>query len=559
MNIVKYISALGIVAATALTSCIEEYDPQASYANIDQVQTSPTSFQSVVEALCAPLSGEFTYAGSSNMNANDFGYTSFYLERDVMGQDILPAYMNWWQGWYGCIYLGASNGYPQYALTCYYKWIKNCNTVIEFAGDEPTEDKYSGLGQAYAMRALLYLDVAQMYGENPSDPDALSCVFHKEFETIQEAQHNPRKTNRQMYAQIISDLDQAEYYLADYVRPDVYTPDLSVVYGLKARTYLLAQDWANAEKYAKMAQEGYAMMTSEQYTDRNLGFNTPNGAWMLATRFQSTDPCIQLNDADSSWGSMMSIEINPYVSGCGYASNYGQPMLIDRHLYETIPSTDARKMCYIDFAIDELDTEEEMIEALSAYSDYPEWILYTGYYSSSDGSFEGVGGLPLKFRVAGGAEGHNNQYIGFLQSVPMMRVEEMMLIEAEAAGMQDESRGIALLTTFATNRDPEYTYGTHNEAYYNTSTSAFQNEIWWQRRVELWGEGFATYDIKRLRKGIIRSYDGTNHVKDYRWNVETTPQWMVWVYCQTESNYNYDLVNNPNPVAPICDSPEYVW
>ena len=42
-----------------------------------------------------------------------------------------------------------------------------------------------------------------------------------------------------------------------------------------------------------------------------------------------------------------------------------------------------------------------------------------------------------------------------------------------------------------------------------TSTTRYllvdQNELWWQRRVELWGEGFATFDIKRLQKGIIRS------------------------------------------------------
>ena len=30
-----------------------------------------------------------------------------------------------------------------------------------------------------------------------------------------------------------------------------------------------------------------------------------------------------------------------------------------------------------------------------------------------------------------GVEGHNNQFKGFLQSVPLMRVEEMKLIEAE--------------------------------------------------------------------------------------------------------------------------------
>jgi hypothetical protein len=30
---------------------------------------------------------------------------------------------------------------------------------------------------------------------------------------------------------------------------------------------------------------------------------------------------------------MMCIEINPETSGCGYAANYGDPFLIDKHLY----------------------------------------------------------------------------------------------------------------------------------------------------------------------------------------------------------------------------------
>ncbi len=169
------------------------------------------------------------------------------------------------------------------------------------------------------------------------------------------------------------------------------------------------------------------------------------------------------------------------------------------------------------------------------------------------------GGLACKFRVAGGAAGRNNQYIGFVVDVPMMRVEEMMLIEAEAAGMQDEGRGQALLTTFAQLRDPNYVYGTHNEAYNNTSTSKFQNEVWWQRRVELWGEGFATFDIKRLQKGIIRSYAGTNHIDGFQWNTTTPPDWMNWCIVQTETNYNSACVNNPTPIAPDGNSPEYAW
>ncbi|MDE6013050.1 MAG: RagB/SusD family nutrient uptake outer membrane protein, partial [Prevotella sp.] len=102
-------------------------------------------------------------------------------------------------------------------------------------------------------------------------------------------------------------------------------------------------------------------------------------------------------------------------------------------------------------------------------------------------------------------------------------------------------------------------YGQHNEAYGNTSTSEFQNEVWWQRRVELWGEGFATFDIKRLNKGIIRSYAGTNHLEGYRWNTTTPPDWMNLCIISTEADFNYSIENNPTPLAPTSDSPEFAW
>ena len=171
-----------------------------------------------------------------------------------------------------------------------------------------------------------------------------------------------------------------------------------------------------------------------------------------------------------------------------------------------------------------------------------------------------MGGLELKFRTAGGEAGRDNQYIGFVVDVPLMRVEEMYLIEAEAAGMLNEADGIALLTAFAKTRDAAYTYGEHgNENYFNPATGKFRNEVWWQRRVEFWGEGLATFDVKRLQKGIIRSYAGTNHVDGYQWNVDHTPDWMNFCIVQTETNYNTACTNNIDPVAPVGNSAPYVW
>jgi len=550
-----FVAAWGMTFAT---SCIQEIDPQDSTITADQAANAPGSYDNFVSAITSTLVGQFTYSGTS-MYPWDFGYPSFFLQRDVMGQDMPLSYSgSWYSTWYTCgVGLGSGYAVCQLPWTYYYKWIKNCNTVLSLAGAEPDADKATGVGTAYAMRAMFYMDLARMYARKTYAlaKDSVTVPIVTEATALGDLAHNPRATNEDMWAFILSDLDKAEQYIAGYTRSDVYTPDLSVVYGLKARAYLTMEDWPNAQKYAKMAQSGYTIMTQDQYTSRQTGFNTPNSSWMFGVTFSATDPNILLNDGDSSWGSQMCLEVNPDVSGCGYASNYGDPKIIDRHLYETIPASDFRKNCFVDFALDNL-SEKDCIAALGAYSDYPDWVYRTGH----DANYKAVGGLSLKFRLAGGQAGHDNQHIGFIVAVPLMRVEEMYLIEAEAAGMQNVANGIALLTKFAQTRDAAYVYGTHGaDAYGNTTTSAFQNEVWWQRRVELWGEGFATFDIKRLNKGIIRSYANTNHIELYRWNTTAPPDWMNLCIIQTEINFNYDCTNNPTPIPPTSDSNEYQW
>ena len=555
MKKITLIFASAVCGLSLTTACIQEINPQSNTVTEDQAAAAPGVFDLYVDAITSTMTGQFGYGGTGNTYPYDYGYTSFYLMRDVMGQDIaLASDGSWYQTWYCC---GTGLG-PRYAVcqmpwTYYYGWILNCNTVINMVGEEPAENQRAGVGIAYAMRALYYMELAQMfasktYGEDPS-AETVPLITGALDEDLT---HNPRRPNSEMWAFIISDLDKAEELLQGYTRPNKTIPDVSVVYGLKARAYLVMCDWANAERYAKQAQAGYTMLNEAQYTSRANGFNSMDSqsSWMLATAFHDNDDCILMNDGDSSWGSIMCLEINPEVSGCGYASNYGYPMYIDRHLYETIPATDFRKKCFVDFAIDDM-SEEEQVQALGAYSDHPDWVQATG-----NGGYAGcVGGLSLKFRVQAG--GNDNQYVGFVVDVPMMRVEEMYLIEAEAAGMQDAARGEALLTAFAKTRDPNYTYGTHRDSYGNTSTSTFQNECWWQRRVEFWGERLATFDIKRLNKGIIRSYPNTNHLEGYRWNTNEPPAWMNLCIVETETMYNYDCTNNPTPIPPTTDSPEY--
>lgn len=546
------------IALTSLTSCIQDFEPEQGYASKDQIEQAPTAFNSLTNALTSTLCGEYAYSGT-DMDANDFGYPATFLMHDFMGQDIAPVDASgyeWFSAWYIASGIAPSNANAQKSWSYYYGWIKNCNVLISIAGENPTADQYSGLGQAYALRAMMYLDLVRMYANKTyaADKNAETVPMVTEA-TSYKNNDNPRMTNEKAFEFILSDLDKAETYLANYQRDDVYTPDLSVVYGLKARAYLTMEDWVNAEKYAKLAMAGYNVMSAADYTSHTEGFSTPNGAWMFACKFQATDNNIKLNDGDGSWGSKM---VTESASGCGYAANYGFPLMIDAHLYNSMPATDCRKLCYIDPAVDEITDKDEkkrmekVVEALKPYSDSPSVLA---------ANKPRYGYVEVKFRNAGGAAGIQSQYIGFCMAVPLMRVEEMKLIEAEAVGMQAgrEAEGINLLTAFAKTRDPQYVYGTHNEAYGNTATSAFQNEVWWQRRVEFWGEGLAMFDIKRLNKGVIRNYAGTNHVEMYRWNTTSAPSWMNYCIPVSETAYNKSCTNNPSPTQEAGDSPEFVF
>ena len=549
------IAALG---APLLSSCIDETLPQSNTVTEKQAAEAPGSYDNFVKTITTSLAGKRVYRPSDSGLVYDFGLPSFFLSRDALGQDIVcGGSNNWFDTWYQVrSALGPGYAACQFPWTLYYTWIDNCNTVIRMAGETPDAGKITGAGIAHAMRAMFYMDIARMFAAKPYSLDKNAETVPLVTGNEADLTHNPRATNEAMWKVILADLDKAEQYIANYERPDVYTPNISVVYGLKARAYLETQDWAQAEKYAKLAQKGFTVMSGDEYTSKENGFNSPNGAWMFALKYVQEDPNILDNDGDSSWGSVMQLES---TSGMGYASNYGGPQSIDRHLYETIPETDVRKKCFISFAIDELGSKAEQVEALKEYA-YKESETYaTSIWNSAQTAKKSIGGLSVKFRANGGDEGRANQKIGFSVSVPVMRVEEMKLIEAEAAGMQDQARGIALLTEFARLRDPNYEYGKHNEAYGNTKTSAFQNEVWWQRRVELWGEGFATFDIKRLNKGIIRSYPNTNHQENYRWNTPSYPHWMNLCIIETELRYNLDCTQNDLPVPPTSDSPEYKW
>ena len=130
------------------------------------------------------------------------------------------------------------------------------------------------------------------------------------------------------------------------------------------------------------------------------------------------------------------------------------------------------------------------------------------------------------------------------QDWPLMRVEEMYYIKAEGEAMSGN--------VFAAKRTLEDFVKTYrNPSYSCTASSAqeLQDEIWLQRRMELWGEGFSLFDILRLKKPVVRK--NTNYAAIVQYNIEPESQILIYRIPQCEMETNKGITDKDNnPAAP---------
>ena len=131
---------------------------------------------------------------------------------------------------------------------------------------------------------------------------------------------------------------------------------------------------------------------------------------------------------------------------------------------------------------------------------------------------------------------------------PLMRVEELILIQAEGlAKSGNETRAKQILSNFVkTYRDPAYDIDTQ------LASRTLADEIWFQRRVELWGEGFATSDIMRLKKPVVRFHGDkeTTYPDAFRFNVAPDDLYKLLRFPETETDNNQAIVNNTGGSLP---------
>lgn len=525
-NIVK---TLLVSTPFLLTGCIEETEPMNGDATLYQIEGNEQAQDAMVNGMPAM----FNYIFSSRAHYT-FGYGGIMHIRDVMTGDMATVQSNYdsFDAFARVRNMGPSYVFMQYVWNYYTKFILTTNNVIKkFKSSSDKDSEKGNLGLGYTFRALCYLDMARMFeflpnekfpsGKNAEGVEVTNLTVPIVTDTTSQesSRKNPRVTREKMFEFIKSDLNKAETLIPYYKNNKKWMPNLACVYGLKARLYMWVEKYDSAQIYARKAiDESHATpMTKVQALDTRSGFNQAD-PWMWASSQTADDATVKSKLCN--WTSYLSNE-----NEWGYTSYGGPVIMISRDMYDRLSDTDWRK----------LEFKAPDGSALADQNTYCDDQFKTG------GKQELPKYASLKFRPGGGDV--KNSTVGAATAFPIMRVEEMYFIEAEAAAHQNPTQGKTLLVNFMR---------AYRDANYSTTAStkdAVVEEIVFQKRVELWGEGQTFYDLKRLNYSVKRAYAGTNFKETARYNTNGRPAWMNFCIVRNEGNNNDVLLttNNPDP------------
>ena len=493
MKVLKYLS-MGLLAL-ALGSCGSDY--------LDTEYTEYLDAQAAGEAAGRNpdvfLNGIWSWQVTYSDNHDSFGLMSTLLAKDMMSEDIAVSAFHWF-----CYDYDFDNREYNYRRTrkdweLFYTDIAKANDIISsFPEGATTAGEKALLGQALAIRGMSYTYLPQIYQTymnqdgsiNRSAPGVPIILTQADGYSLDELDGlKGRNTVGDVLDQAEKDLTAAveELSAANYKRPSKNYVDLSVAQGLLARYYLLTQQWDKAANAANAARQGYTQRGNAELHDGFMSLSTGDVMWGF----------IHTPETETTYASYFSHISNlaPGYAGLNYCAK-----LIDARLYSQIADDDYRKSLYNTAAGDasQPTAGAQLPYASLKFGNTGDWCMHYIY----------------------------------------MRAAEMVLIEAEALARQGQnSQAATVLKELMSKRQPSW-----------EKSSVSVDDILLQRRIELWGEGFAYFDLKRNNLGIDRNYEGSNHLAGY---LHTIPAFDVrWTYQipqseMQENSHIQDSEQNP--------------
>lgn len=538
-NLINKLFVGALVAGSVLvSSCADDY-----------LDTAPTSSTGAADAVGTTANARKALNGIAKLMTTQHYYFSqgFAGENNIMAHyENYPSenyiYNYYASGWSPIMnqefHTRTNSIYDAFAWYYYYTIIGNANTIICNIDNAEGIDTEKAFIKASALtfRAYAYEKLVHYYcwrWQDSNNGSSQGVVLRLDESTGGQ----DYATLAETYAQIYKDLDDAIALFGesgmDREASEVWTPNANVAHAVYARAALTKQDYSKALSEAKLAREGYPLMSNADY---HAGFCNPTSEWIFGCYGSA-----QENNWYWSYGTQYAC--NGYYAG---ASQCGAGA-IGRELINRIPDNDARKALFL---------TEDKFPGYNFYDDsaidQAFGIFGLGNSDDADKVWEEAAAYCSKMAVSGLAEPYSAGYmyldgqlkfyvfdtpgVGYL---PFIRSSEMVLVEAEANYFlnNEAAAQAALVELNATSgRNPEYTC--------TKSGDDLWNEIMDYRELELWGEGFAWSDYKRWNRDVVRKgfADGGNaHISIATTIPASGANKWTWDVPLNETDYNDEL------------------
>lgn len=493
----KYIKliATSLIVSSLLVSCADDY--------LDTTPTGSVSAPTISETLNGlylALNGIHRKMVSQDLsNQGMGGEPGFMLSREAHGDDMTWDTQGWHQShltW--AINTNPSSAYNNGVWKTYYQFVLNANMILESleANFSDSQDPQAGYikGEALTIRAWSHFQLVQYYaksyvaGTQNSQP---GVPYRESSEAVEMA----RNTVEEVYSKVNRDLDEALTLLEGYEANDINHYTQKVVYGLKARVALTQQNYSQAGEYAARAielaeKDGHKLMTPDQLMHGFADITSETDEALYAAMTQD-DQTVYFY----SFYSYMSWNFNSSSIRTGIKC-------ISQDTYNMMSETDQRR----------------------------QWWDPTGTASVPASNYNRRVYQNRKFTARSTANA--------VGDVAFMRLSELYLIAAEAyARANNNTEAQKYFHAFVAQRDPEYV------ASGNTG-AALAEEIMIHRRIELWGEGFRWFDLKRLNLPCERK--GSNFDATFCGFLTKNQNEVGWYYeiPKVETDYNTLMETN---------------
>lgn len=439
------------------------------------------------------------------------GPQGYNLMADLMGEDMVQAAAGSGWFWYDYTYdvkdAWNSTTWRSYdAWNYYYTLISNVNYIIDAKEqmEGSTEDVNYIVGNALAFRAYAYAYAGMLFARSYiGHEDRLSIPIYTE-PTVAGTKGKARSTNREVFAQAMSDINEAIQLIGGTSQKHVSHFDKYVANGLKARIALYMGDYQTAYDAAKIAVQGGSFAFNENYHFNDASDNSVLWGAEIITAQGTTNPQF-LAHMDIDFG--------------GYGSTARK--CCSAWLYDKMAENDGRRSWW----------NYELLADNKTFG-YQQWKF----------QFKNKAGVGSP--VSDPTSGADHIF---------MRAPEMQLIIAETAcrlGNESEAKQALndLMATRQSGYDCSAKTGTALGALTTDMTGSLLEEILIQRRIELWGEFGRVYDIKRLRQGFERTQAMGHPVAGLLNSIHTDdPETFDWVltFPAKETDANPLILQNP--------------